>query len=150
MTEEPTRSPGPGLAKTRAALIRRRRVELFAALDGPLRDLLHSADIMSEGMCREEDGALIYYGTTSVLFTPRSLTGASIPELAALMQRDPHLRLRALRLSHREAEVRAPATIGPVRAEMSVFLHARGVTLVVDVVAKVTSRAAARSRSNPP
>jgi hypothetical protein len=138
------------LAKTHAALIRRRRIELIAALDGPLRDLLHTADIMSEGMCREEDGALMYYGTTSVLFTLRSLEGASVGEVAALMQRDPHLRLRALRLSHREAEVRAPARIGPVRAEMSVFVHARGVTLVVDVVAKVTSSAAAKSKTNPP
>jgi hypothetical protein len=124
-------------------LIRRRKVELLAALDGPLRDLLHGADVMSEGMCREEEGAVVYYGTTSVLFTPHALQGASLAEMAVLMARDPHLRLRALRLSHREAEVRARAGIGPVRAEMGVFLHARGVTLVVDVVAKVTGGAAA-------
>lgn len=138
----PTRIPHPGLAKVRAApLVQRRNVELILAPAGPIRDLVEVADVVSEGRAQPEDGELVYYGSTSVLLLRRT-DGGTVPDgdvaaLASLLRADPHLRLRVLRIAHREASARAGAPLGTVRAEIDVSPGARGVAVLVEVVARL-------------
>jgi hypothetical protein len=136
------RHPRPGLAKVRAApLFGRRNVALIVAHPGPLRDLVEAADVVSEGATRIEGGALVYYGTTSVLLLCRSAGGA-LPDdeastMAGALGCDPHLRLRAVRIAHREATARAGGPLATLLAEIHVAPTARGVTLLVEVVARL-------------
>lgn len=135
----------PGLAKVRAApLVQRRRVELCTAQSGRWREILEDADVVSEGAVRAEDGVLIYYGTTSVLLL-RSSSGGALPDLdvaslAAIVRLDPHVRLRALRIAHREASARAGSPIGVLRADIAVGAVARGVVISVEVTARLPHR----------
>jgi len=135
--------PYPGLAKVRVApLVRRRLLELITAESGPFRDVVEGADVVSEGRTEEtEGGALVYYGSTSVLLLRRGAGGelpdAEIEAMAALLRRDPHVRVRVLRIAHREAAARAGAPLGTLRAEIDVSPGARGVALLVEVVARL-------------
>lgn len=145
--------PHPGLVKIRAApLVRRRRVELIVAEEGPLRDVVEAADVVSEGRTKIEGGQLVYYGSTSVLLRCRAAGGtlpdAEIEALSALLRRDPHVRLRVIRIAHREAAARAGGPIGTVSAEIDVAASARGVALLVEVVARL-SRGDLRSTRAP-
>src|SRR4029079_4532391 len=92
-------------------LVQRRLVELCNAHDGRFRDILDTADVMSEGQVSIEDGALVYHGTTSVLLLRRShgghLPDLDVDALARVLRSDPHMRLRTLRIAHREATARA-------------------------------------------
>jgi hypothetical protein len=140
--QPPPRCPYPGLVKVRVApLVLRRQVSLIVAQHGPLRDLVEAADVVSEGRTEMEGGRLVYYGSTSVLLLRRSAGGAlpdlEIETLAALLKRDPHVRLRVLRIAHREATARAGGPLGTVRAEIDVAPCARGVALLVEVVARL-------------
>ena len=132
----------PGLAKIRAApLVQRRRVDLCTAQAGRWREILDGADVVSEGRAIPDGGALVYYGSSSVLLPQRS-AGGSLPDrdvaaLAALLRLDPHVRLRALRIAHREASTRAGGPIGTLRAEISVAAGARGVLITIEVVARL-------------
>ncbi len=134
----------PGLAKIRAVpLVQRRTVELCAAAPGRWGEIVERADIVSEGRARLEGDLLVYYGSTSVLLLRRSAGGelpdADLPAIAALLRADPHVRLRVLRLARREAEGRAPpgAPLGTLHAEIDVAASARGVALLVEVVARL-------------
>ncbi|HSN98325.1 MAG TPA: hypothetical protein VLS89_08500 [Candidatus Nanopelagicales bacterium] len=140
------RSPArPGLAKTRAApLVRRRVVELTAASDGGVRDLFEAADVVSEGGAREEGDRLVYYGSTSLLLVPAD--PALLADLARVLPLDPHTRARALRVAHREASTRAGGALDTVHAEIS-FVGPRGgarpaIAVMVDVTAVVLRRRA--------
>jgi hypothetical protein len=129
----------PGLVKIRAVpLVQRRRVELCAAHEGRWREILDAADVVSEGRTLVESGGLVYYGSTSVLL-PRSSLGplpdADVLALAAVLRSDPHVRLRALRIAHREATARAGRSIGTLRADVAFGVAPRGVTIAVDVAA---------------
>ncbi|WP_242516308.1 hypothetical protein [Sorangium cellulosum] len=145
------RPPGPGLAKVQSPpLLQRRRVELVACAAGPLRALFDRADVLSEGSTRDEHGALVYYGSTSLLVTlpqdaPRSTT------LDRALAFDPHLRLRALRVAQREAAARAGGPLGPLHAEIRVGpaprAMAASIALTVDVTAQVLLRTARPSRA---
>jgi hypothetical protein len=143
---------GPGLAKVRSIpIVRRRRLELVAACEGRFRDLFEAADVMSEGRALSEGLESVYYGSTHLLFAPRSRGGElpdqDIAELARVLDADPHFRLRALRLAHREALARAGAPIGPVRAEITVEESARGICVHVELSAPLLrGRAGTRSR----
>ena len=136
----------PGLTKVRAVpLVQRRRVELCTAQSGRWREILDDADVVSEGAVRAEDGALVYYGSTSVLL-PRLSAGGALPDLdlgalASVLRADPHVRLRALRIAHREAAARAGASLGVVRAEVAVTAAPRGVVIAIDVAARLARRA---------
>jgi hypothetical protein len=135
----------PGLVKIRSVpLVQRRSVELCTAHDGRFRDILDVADVMSEGRVSLEDGALVYHGTTSVLLLRRShgglLPDLDVDALAAVLQNDPHMRLRALRIAHREATARAGSPIGSARAELRIDPGARGVTISIEVSAPVERR----------
>lgn len=114
-----SRLPGPGPAKVRGApLILRRYVELVATSEGRLRELFEVADVISEGSAREEDGRLVYYGSTSLLIRPGE-DAATVAQLGRLLPFDPHVRIRALRIAHREASSRAGGPIGTLHAELS-------------------------------
>jgi hypothetical protein len=136
------RSAFPGLAKIRVVpLVQRRRVELCTAHEGRWREILDAADIVSEGSARAEGPLLIYYGSTSVLL-PRRSAGGLLPDLdieslARVLRLDPHVRLRALRIAHREAQARAGASMGTLSAEIQIKEAARGVIIAVEVTARL-------------
>jgi hypothetical protein len=131
------RQQGPGLAKAR-------RPELVASLhavrvrgaDVRWRELLESADAMSEGGVRAEAGGAVWYGSTSlVLRLPDPTSAEESAFLAAVADRDVHVRLRVLRIAHREATLRAPAPLGRIHCEIHVQPDPRGVRIDVDVQA---------------
>ena len=135
----------PGLVKIRSVpLVQRRSVELCAAHAGRFRDILDAADVMSEGRVSIEDGALVYHGTTSVLLLRRSLGGLlpdrDVISLAAVLENDPHLRVRALRIAHREATARAGSPIGRACSDLRIEPGARGVTISIEVSAPLQRR----------
>ena len=152
--------PRPGLAKAqREPLLSRRALPLVKSSDYRLRELFERADVMSEGKTRVEADGTTYYGSTSVLLTFVSRGGA-IPdergqELVSLLSNDPHARVRAIRIACLEAQVRARAPIGQVRAEVTVRRDRRGLCVHVEVEAHVfeaPQRAppVARASSAPP
>lgn len=136
------RAKGPGLKKTHALpLVSTRKVELWQASDYRWRELFEGADVMSEGATRSESEGQTYYGSTSILL-PFSSRGGLIPDdqgeqVARLVIRDPHARLRATRIARLEAQVRSAAPIGRVRAELGASLVAHGVQVSVEVEARV-------------
>lgn len=142
---------GPGLAKVRVPpLFQRRRLELVVGSAGRLQALLDEADVMSEGCTRQEGAALVYYGTTSLrVVLPLD---ASAPEhLERALALDPHLRIRALRVAHREASARATAPLGPLQAEIHCGLARSAAiaifTVTIDVTAPVLCATARPSRA---
>jgi len=145
----PKAAPRPGLAKTRQeALLSRRRIDLVKASDYRFREMFESADVMSEGKTRDETEGATYYGSTSILL-PFSSRGGGVPdercdELLSLLRSDPHARIRAIRVACIEAQVRAHAPIGRVRAELFVRRDRRGIRVDVEVEARVF-----RERSEP-
>jgi hypothetical protein len=106
---------------------------------------------MSEGATRREvEGTSYYYGTTSLLL-PFVSQGGRIPDELALdvvrlVTRDPHARVRAIRIACREAQVRSVHRLGQIRAELVVRHDSRGVRIDVDVEARVTTATRARAR----
>jgi hypothetical protein len=150
----PARTTSPGLVKIRAVpLVQQRRVELCTAHAGRWRDILDAADVVSEGRARQEGAESVYYGSTSVLL-PRRSSGGTLPDLdvgslAAVLRRDPHVRLRALRIAHREAQIRAGAAMRTVLAEIQINEAERGVIIAVEVVARL-ARPALRVREEEP
>ena len=113
-------------------LILARPAVLVCAPDPPWRELFARADVVSEGCARQEAGGRVWYGTSSLVLA----SGAASSALAAaLVERDVHARLRALRTARREACVRAPAPLGPLCCEMRVSVDPRGVRIDVDVQA---------------
>jgi hypothetical protein len=118
-----------------------RRVELWQSSDYRWRELFEGADVMSEGATRVEADGPTYYGSTSILL-PYSSRGGFIPDdqgeqVLRLLTRDPHARLRATRIARLEAQVRAAAPIGRVRAELGASLAPHGVQVSVEVEARV-------------
>jgi hypothetical protein len=145
LTSMPSTPKQPGLAKVRnAPLVRTRHVRLLSTLDGRWRDVLEAADIMSEGTVRQEGDRIVYYGSTSLLIRPRAAGGElpddELEQVAALLRLDPHVRLRALRVAHREASVRAGSAIGGLSAELVITVSGQGVVVTIDVVARVQGR----------
>ena len=136
------RTRGPGLKKTRAvALIHARTIELLQSTDYGWRELFESADVMSEGATRSEPDGKKYYGSTSVLL-PLVSRGGRVPDaqadaIAEVVARDPHARLRAVRIACVEAQVRSASPIGRVRAELFVRRDSRGIRVDVEVEANV-------------
>ena len=141
---------GPGLRKARGApLVERRTLELYRSSDYRWRELFECADVMSEGATRDEPDGNMYYGSTSILL-PFSSRGGLVPDdqaepVARLLAKDPHARLRAVRIACLEAQVRSNARIGRVRAELCVRADSQGVRVDVDVEARVFADAQPRS-----
>ena len=130
----------------------RRSLELLRCADYRWTDLLERADVMSEGAVREETHGATYYGTTSVLL-PFLSRGGAVPDHLArdvvlVASRDPHLRVRAVRIARREAQVRSVHPIGRISADVSVRHDVRGVRLDVEVEAPVdVARVGRRTRT---
>lgn len=141
----------PGLRKARGVnLLERRTLELWRSSDYRWRELFECADVMSEGATRSESDGSTYYGSTSVLL-PFASKGGGIPDelghdVVQLIARDPHARLRAVRIACLEAQVRSHAPIGRIRAELFVRVDERGVRVDVEVEARVF----AESEAMPP
>lgn len=138
--EMPSVGSSPGLTKIRSIpLVQRRSVELCTAHEGRFRDILDAADVMSEGQVSIEGGALVYHGTTSVLLLRRShgglLPDLDVDALSRVLRSDPHMRLRALRIAHREATSRAGSPIGSARSDLRIDPSARGVIISIEVSA---------------
>lgn len=140
-------SHGPGLTKVRSVpLLRSRTVRLFATVPGLMARTIEVADTMSEGGVRLENGESIYYGSTVLLLGMDAVaTRASAPPVApadsaaitSLLARDPHLRLLAIRIAHREAMSRAHASLATVHADLRVSCSPTMVRIDVDVSARV-------------
>lgn len=155
------RGRGPGLKKTHALpLLSSRKVELWQASDYRWRELFEGADVMSEGATRDEPDGKMYYGSSSILL-PFSSRGGLVPDdqaeqVARLLARDPHARLRATRVARLEAQVRSAAPIGRVRAELGVSIAAHGIQVSVEVEARVhlehglREHAPRKTTSSPP
>ena len=121
-----------------------RPTTLVRAPDCRWRELFDRADILSEGGARDEKGGRVWYGSTSLILTLGALEsdGADPAFLAALVARDAHVRLRAMRMAHREASLRAPGRLGRVSCEMRISPDSRGVRIDVDVQAPLIERRA--------
>jgi hypothetical protein len=120
-----------------------RPTTLVRAPDCRWRELFDHADVISEGSAREEKTGRVWYGSTSLILR-FDAAGAAAGDafLAALAGRDAHVRLRALRMAHREASLRAPGRLGRVSCEMSFSADSRGVRIDVDVQAPLIERRA--------
>lgn len=126
-----------------ARFVSRRVVEVFRSTDYRWRELFEGADIMSEGAVRDENEGSAYYGTTSLLL-PFVSRGGLVPDelardVARLVQRDPHARVRAIRIACREARVRSVYQIGRIKAEIVVRPDPRGIRMDIDVEARVVA-----------
>ena len=62
-----------------------------------------------------------------------------------MIELDPHLRVLVVRLARREAAARAGGAIASVKAEVTVRRLAEGLSVLVDVAARLSQRRA-RSR----
>jgi hypothetical protein len=133
----------PGLAKARAApfAVAARRLFVQTSSDPPWRELFERADVVSEGGARDEPQGRIWYGSTSLVL-PGSLGGPDTALLAALASRSVHVRLRAMRVAHREASLRAPGRLGRLVCEIHISPAAGGVRIDVDVQAPLIERRA--------
>jgi hypothetical protein len=130
---------GPGLAKTRAVpLYRTRTVQLVSGCDARWQALFDSADVVSEGSPRGEDPHREYFGSTDILLlVAPERPGIGLQEIADLVARDPHVRVRALRMARREAAQRATGPLDRMWSEISVKRSDRGVSVHVEVQAPV-------------
>lgn len=133
----------PGLAKARAAplAVAARRLFVQTSSDPPWRELFERADVVSEGKARDEPPDRIWYGSTSLVL-PATMGGADPTLLAALASRNVHVRLRAMRMAHREASLRAPGRLGRLVCEIHISPAAGGVRIDVDVQAPLIERRA--------
>jgi hypothetical protein len=143
-------SHGPGLTKVRSVpLLRSRTVRLFATVPGLMARTIDVADTMSEGSVRVENGESVYYGSTVLLLgldavatrtSPGLVSAADSAAVTALLARDPHLRLLAIRIAHREAMSRAHASLATVHADLRVSFTPTMVRIDVDVSARVLDK----------
>jgi hypothetical protein len=100
--------------------------------------LFEKADIVSEGAPRGEGDERTYFGSSDIVFVVRpERAGETLDALAGAVAMDPHVRLRAVRMARREAQQRAEGPMGTLRAEINVAPCARGVSMHVEVEARV-------------
>lgn len=127
---------GPGLSKARGSNLGKTRAgALVGTADARWRDLVEAADVMSEGSSRLEASGATWYGSTSLVFALPESSDVDRAKLLTLASGDPHLRVRVLRLAHREAAARAPAPLGRVVCELRASSDPRGLRIDVDVQA---------------
>jgi hypothetical protein len=100
--------------------------------------LFEKADIVSEGASRDVGTKRAYFGSTDiVLVGGLECPGVGRHDLAQIAARDPHVRLRAVRMARREAAQRAGGPLDSLHAEITVSRGSRGVTVHVEVEAHV-------------
>jgi hypothetical protein len=136
----------PGLAKARRLpYVLAHTTTLLRAAEPSWRELFERADVVSEGCARDEASGRAWYGSTSLVLDVPEIDRAT---LAAVVARDIHVRLRAVRTAHREASLRAPGRLGRFSCEIQVAPDPRGVRIDVDVQAPLIERRA-RARTGP-
>ena len=132
--------PKPGLAKTQGLpFLRQRCIRLWQGSDHFWRQLLESADTMSEGAVRDEAGGRVYYGSTSIVL-PVASRGGLVPDqdretISKLLAYDVHARVRALRVACLEARLRCSEPLGKVSADIEVGFDESGIRARIDVEA---------------
>ncbi len=138
---------GPGLARGRKgpplALVGAR----VRTSDAAWREAFTGADALSEGAVRTEPEGRVWYGTTSLILALDPRETAPF-DAAGLAERDVHARLRAVRIARREAQCRAPATLGPVKCELRFSPHRRGLRVDVEVEASLIEAPLRRGREH--
>jgi hypothetical protein len=143
----------PGLAKGRRApyttLTTGARVR---TLDARWREAFDAADAVSEGAARAEGAAVTWYGSTSLILTLDAASDQERAFIAAVAERDLHVRTRALRVAVREAAVRAGvelggrARLGRSQCEIRFAVDPEGVRIDVDVQAPLIDGSARARR----
>ena len=138
--------PGPDLRKTREqSLVYSRSRELIRYDDYRWPELFESADIMSEGALVSDSTDPVYFGTSSILLRTRSAGGKLRDEelvfARAKAERDPHARVRAIRIACREAQVRSPLPLIQVRAELVFVVDPAGMRMTVELEAPAMAQA---------
>ena len=127
---------GPGLAKTtKPDLVSVKSATLLRASDARWRDLFAAADAVSEGSARAEGVENVWYGTTSLIVAFPKTSEEERRFYAELALRDPHARLRAIRIAKREAASRAPGPLGRAAVEIKTSVDKGGVRIDVDLQA---------------
>jgi len=104
--------------------------------DATWKALFESADAVSEGSLVREGASAVWYGSTSIVL--RMPETASAPEaelMAAVASKDVHVRLRAVRIARREAQLRAPSSLGVSSCEIRVVPEAGRLRIDVDIQA---------------
>jgi hypothetical protein len=141
---------GPGLAKSREpALISATHGARVRASDVRWRALMETADVISEGAARREAVGSAWFGSTSMILSIPQASEEERTFLAAVADRDVHVRLRVLRIALREATLRAPAPLGRSQCEIRVQSDERGVRIDVDVQAPLIEGPAVARPTRP-
>ena len=134
---------GPGLARARELpLVRTHRTVLTRAEDSRWAALLETADTLSEGTLRDENDRRVWYGSTS--FIVPIADRKDLEFLVAVIARDLHVRLRAVRIACREAGLRAPSRLSQAQCEIKFAVDSRGLRIDVDVQAPLIRRGVGR------
>lgn len=128
---------GPGLARCRPrGPVSFQWAPLVRGSDPGWRALFDGADSVSEGSVVKEAGGPVWYGSTSVILAaPAGTPETERTLLAGVAAKDLHVRLRAVRLARREAQLRAPSSLGRSSCEIRVVSEERGVRIDVDIQA---------------
>ncbi len=131
--------------------------------DSRWREAFEIADAVSEGAARVEGDRVVWYGSTSLILSVEATNDEERAFLAAVAERDVHVRTRAIRAAVREATVRAAAQTGQAgqtgqtgtratsrlgrsQCEIRFAVDPRGVRIDVDVQAPLIEGSAAASR----
>jgi hypothetical protein len=145
----------PGLAKgRRVPLVTLSKSARVRTSDSRWREAFEVADAVSEGAARVEGAHAVWYGSTSLILGVEASSDDERAFLAAVAERDVHVRTRAIRVAVREAAVRAGAQTGPgagcrlgrSQCEIRFAVDPRGVRIDVDVQAPLIEGSAKASR----
>jgi hypothetical protein len=131
---------GPGLRKIDLPkLFRERAVRLVSLSDGRMREIVESADVVSEGATREEASGLVYYGSTSIVLAGEPVAHVGRDLVVFALRHDPHTRLRLVRVAYREAASRVPSAALAFHHEIALDVSDRRIVVSVDVMARLAS-----------
>lgn len=111
---------------------------LYRGQDSRLREAFAAADLISEGAVH--DGHT-YFGSTSIVLAVPAEQRERTTRLAGECV---HMRLRAVRLARREAELRSQAPLGSVRCEVKIVPDPSGLRIDVDLEAPLLRKANTR------
>lgn len=142
-------SKGPGLARAGTLPFYVTKT-LYRGQDARWSEAFASADLVSEGAvsmptaAQGQRGATAstYYGSTSILLQVPARERARTAHLA---RECVHVRLRAVRLARREAEVRANGRLGVSRCEMKIVEDPNGLRIDVDLEAPLLRKSGTAS-----
>ena len=132
-------SKGPGLARASVLPFYVTKT-LYRGQDARWSEAFATADLVSEGAVKmpsasqsQKTGtASTYFGSTSILLQVPARERARTAHLA---RECVHVRLRAVRLARREAEVRSNGQLGVSRCEVKIMEDPNGLRIDVDLEA---------------